>query len=113
MVINDALKVAGRQRLHISLDTQEDGTYQKLIDKLEATTDEPEDIVLHNELREAIWKALRKLSPRQKAVIVQRYYLGLKESEMSTELNCAPGTVKWHLNSARARLRSLLLPFAK
>lgn len=113
MVINDALKVAGRQRRHVSLDAEEDGTYQKLIDKLDATTDEPEDLVQHNELREAIREALRKLSPRQSAVIVQRYYLGLSEREMSDELNCAPGTVKWYLNSARERLRALLIPFVK
>ena len=113
MVINDALKVVGRQRRHISLDAQEDGNYQKLIDKLEATTDEPEDIVQRNELCEAIRDALRRLSPQQRAVIVQRYYLGLNEREMSNELNCAPGTVKWHLNAARERLRSLLLPFTK
>jgi RNA polymerase sigma-70 factor (ECF subfamily) len=113
MVINDALKVAGRQRRHVSLDAEEDGTYQKLIDKLNATTDEPEDIVQRNELREAITEALRKLSPRQRAVIVQRYYLGLSEREMSDELDCAPGTVKWNLNSARERLRALLMPFVK
>ena len=116
MVINDALKAATRQRHHISLDTQEDAedaTYQKLVERLEATTDEPEDILQRNELRQAIRDALRRLSPQQRAVIVQRYYLGLSEREMSNELNCAPGTVKWHLNAARLRLRTLLIPYVK
>ena len=113
IVINDALKAAGRQRCRISLDTQEDATYQKLVERLESTTDEPEDILQRNQLREAIRDALRRLSPQQRAVIVQRYYLGLSEREMSNELNCAPGTVKWHLNAARQRLRSLLMPYLK
>jgi len=113
IVINDALKAAGRQRRRISLDTQEDATYQKLVERLESTTDEPEDILQRNQLREAIRDALRRLSPQQRAVIVQRYYLGLSEREMSNELNCAPGTVKWHLNAARQRLRSLLMPYLK
>ena len=111
IVINDALKVADNQMHNVSLD--EDEVYQKLIDKLESTVDEPEDIVQRNELREAIMEALHKLSPRQRAVIVQRYYLGFSEREMSNELDCSPGTIKWHLNTARKRLRALLLPFVE
>jgi RNA polymerase sigma-70 factor (ECF subfamily) len=52
--------------------------------------------------------ALQKLSPRQRAVLVQRYYLGWSEKEMVEELGLRPGTVKWLLNAARARLRALL-----
>lgn len=113
MVINDALKAAARQKRHISIDNQGDATYQKLVERLEVTANEPEDVVQRNEVREAIREALTKLSPQQRAVIILRYYLGLSELEMSGELNCAPGTVKWHLNAARERLRSLLLPFTK
>jgi len=109
MVINDALKAAAKQKRHLSLDTQEDGTYQKLIERLEATSRETEEVVQQSEEREMIRKAFAKLSPRQRAVIILRYYLGFSELEMSDELNCAPGTIKWHLNSARDRLRSLLL----
>jgi RNA polymerase sigma-70 factor (ECF subfamily) len=41
-------------------------------------------------------------------VIVQRYYLEMSEKEMAESLQAAPGTVKWLLNAARARLRGLL-----
>jgi len=111
MVTNDALKAASKQRRQVSLDVDEEEMYQKLIDKLDATADEPEDIVQRNELRQAVSEALGRLSPRQRAVIVQRYYLGLSEHEMSNELECAPGTIKWTLNSARNRLKRLLIPF--
>lgn len=57
-----------------------------------------------------ILAALAKLSPRQRAVIVQRYYLEMSEKEMSESLQAAPGTVKWLLNAARTRLRKLLRP---
>jgi RNA polymerase sigma-70 factor (ECF subfamily) len=113
MVINDALKTAIQQRRYISLDAEEDETYEALINKLEATTDAPEDLLQRSEIHQAIQEALYKLSPQQRAVIVQRYYLGLSEREMTAELNCAPGTVKWHLNAARRRLRMLLTPFVK
>jgi len=110
MVMNDALKAANRHRRRISLDT-EDNSYQKLVAQLDTMPDEPEDIVLRNELCAAVREALCKLSPQQRTAVVQRYYLGLSEREMSDELGCAPGTVKWHLNSARQRLKVLLLKF--
>ena len=113
MVINDALKAACQQRRYLSLDAQEDETYQALIEKLEGAPEAPEDILQRRELHQAIREALQKLSPQQRAAIVQRYYLGLSELEMSSKLNCAPGTVKWHLNAARQKLRMLLVPFVK
>ncbi len=113
MVINDAIKAVLRQKNLVSIDAQEDETFKELIEKLDSTTDAPEDILQRNELRQAVRDALWKLSPQQKAVIVQRYYLGLSEREMSAVLKCAPGTVKWHLNAARQKLRILLMPFVK
>lgn len=59
-------------------------------------------------LKRDIHSALEKLSPRQRAVVVQRYYLEMSEKEMAENLNAAPGTVKWMLNAARERLRGLL-----
>ena len=111
MVTNDAIKIASKQKRHVPLDIDDGGICQQLIEKLNDTTHEPEDLVQRSELRQAVIEALDKLSPRQRAVIVQRYYLGFSEREMSDELNCAPGTIKWYLNSARERLRKLLIPF--
>jgi len=67
-----------------------------------------EEQVEFNTLKWQIEKALLELPPRQRAVIVQRYYLGMSEKEMSEVLESPPGTVKWLLNAARQRLRSLL-----
>lgn len=111
MVTNDALKAVAKQRRNVSFDAREDGAYDHLIDYLEATTFAPEDVVLRNETREAIREAFTKLSPRQKTAVVLRYYLGMSEEEMAASMNCAPGTVKWHLNASRERLRLLLLSF--
>jgi RNA polymerase sigma-70 factor (ECF subfamily) len=61
-----------------------------------------------NALKENIGSALEKLSPRQRAAIVMRYYLEMSEKEMADNLQAAPGTVKWLLNAARKRLRRLL-----
>jgi RNA polymerase sigma-70 factor (ECF subfamily) len=61
-----------------------------------------------NALKRDILNALDRLSARQRAAIVMRYYLEMSEKEMSESLNAAPGTVKWLLNAARERLRRLL-----
>ena len=113
IVINDALKAAVRQKRHISLDADNDAACLKLIERLEASVEKPEDIIERNEVRETIREAFKERSPRQRAAVVLRYYLGFSEEEMSSKLNCAPGTVKWHLYTARERLRTLLLPFVK
>ncbi len=68
----------------------------------------PEAQVEAGQLTQEVLAALSKLSPRQRAVIVQRYYLEMSEKEMADALHSAPGTVKWLLNAARTRLRDLL-----
>lgn len=72
--------------------------------------DSPEAQIEANQRSQQILFVLAKLSPRQRAVIVQRYYLEMSEEEMSLSLQAAPGTVKWLLNAARTRLRDLLRP---
>jgi RNA polymerase sigma-70 factor (ECF subfamily) len=61
-----------------------------------------------NEVQNQIWDALQQLSPRQRAVVVQRYFLEMSEKEMAVESGTAAGTIKWLLNAARERLRALL-----
>jgi RNA polymerase sigma-70 factor (sigma-E family) len=52
--------------------------------------------------------ALARLSARQRAVVVLRYYEGLTENEIADALGCAPGTVKSHASRALNALRPLL-----
>jgi RNA polymerase sigma factor (sigma-70 family) len=46
-----------------------------------------------------------KLSLRQRAAIVMRFYLGLSEAETADLIGCAPGTVKSLLHRGISRLR--------
>jgi RNA polymerase sigma-70 factor (ECF subfamily) len=64
--------------------------------------------VEYSQLKHAVSKALEELSPRQRAVVVQRYYLEMSEKEMTETLDVTPGTIKRLLHAARNRLRSLL-----
>ena len=55
--------------------------------------------------RSALMAALQRLGPRQRAVVVLRYWLGLTEAETAAELNCSVGTVKSQASRALATLR--------
>lgn len=69
----------------------------------EALTDEPDRAELL-----AVRDALRALAPRQRAVLVLRYYEGLSEAEIAAVLGIAPGTVKSQARDGLARLRQAL-----
>lgn len=53
-----------------------------------------------------LWSFVQTLSPRQRAVIVLRYYEQLSEAEIADALGIAPGTVKSQASRALAALRA-------
>jgi RNA polymerase sigma-70 factor (sigma-E family) len=55
--------------------------------------------------RWALIAALQRLGPRQRAVIVLRYWMDLTEHETAAALNCSVGTVKSQASRALATLR--------
>jgi RNA polymerase sigma factor (sigma-70 family) len=58
--------------------------------------------------REVLRQALGSLAPRQRAVVVLRYYDDLTEKETAAVLGIAVGTVKSQARDALARLRTVL-----
>jgi RNA polymerase sigma-70 factor (sigma-E family) len=58
--------------------------------------------------RPALLAALRQLPPRQRAVVVLRYYEELSVRETAAALGVSDGTVKSQTSAALERLRSLL-----
>jgi RNA polymerase sigma-70 factor (sigma-E family) len=68
-------------------------------------TDPPQDAV---DDRDQLRRLLLRLSPRQRAVVVLRFYADLSIEETARTLNCAEGTVKSQTAKALANLRDAL-----
>lgn len=58
--------------------------------------------------RPAVMDALAALAPRQRAVVVLRFYDDLSVAQTADALGCSPGTVKSQTSAALARLRDLI-----
>ncbi len=58
--------------------------------------------------RDEVGRALARLTPRQRAMVVLRYYEDLAEADVAAALNCSVGTVKSTTSRALATLRAEL-----
>jgi RNA polymerase sigma factor (sigma-70 family) len=56
----------------------------------------------------ALWPHVKSLPPRQRAVIVLRYYEDLSEREIADTLGCSTGNVKSTAHHALKALRAAL-----
>jgi RNA polymerase sigma-70 factor (ECF subfamily) len=101
-VVNGALNAMRRERKSASLD-EDSGPLERRLQTASAES----EVVIAEQAREVL-HALSRLPARQRAAIVQRYYLELSEQEMAQTLAAPAGTVKWLLHAARLRLRELL-----
>jgi RNA polymerase sigma-70 factor (sigma-E family) len=69
-----------------------------------SVADFADEVVLH----QSLVQALRRLSRRQRAVLVLRYFDGLSEADTAAALDVSVGTVKSTASRALVRLRTLV-----
>jgi RNA polymerase sigma-70 factor (sigma-E family) len=58
--------------------------------------------------RDAVWRGIEGLPPKQRAAVVLRYYEDLSEAETADVLGCSIGTVKSNTSRGLAKLQTLL-----
>jgi RNA polymerase sigma-70 factor (sigma-E family) len=79
--------------------------------QLEVLTDAPPELAAPPPGREdhlLLWPHVRSLPPRQRAVIVLRYYEDLSERQIAETLGCSTGNVKSTASRALQSLRAAL-----
>jgi RNA polymerase sigma-70 factor, ECF subfamily len=81
------------------------------LESAHATRDEdrPERLILQNEQRNEILRAINKLGQKHRLVIILRYYADLSNEEIAKVLHVPSGTVRSRLHTARQRLKALLV----
>jgi RNA polymerase sigma-70 factor (sigma-E family) len=62
------------------------------------------------DMQDELMSALAALPPRQRAVLVLRYFLDLPEAEVAAALTCSLGTVKSTASRGLARLEQAMRP---
>lgn len=83
------------------------GRLQHKLLLLRAGTPAPADATAEVDLRDALVRILHKLPPRQRAVLVLRYWEQLTEAETAAVLGWPEGTVKSATSRGLRRLREL------
>ncbi|HUP48238.1 MAG TPA: sigma-70 family RNA polymerase sigma factor [Thermoanaerobaculia bacterium] len=97
-----------RRRRFVSLFTiTADGEEQPLIEPVDGRPD-PERNVMASQLRAAIQRAERTLSPRQKVIFRLRHYEDLSLEEIAAHLGLRPGTVRAQMFRAAEKIRKEL-----
>ena len=83
------------------------GRLQRKLVLLRAQTQAPADATAQVDLRDALVRLLLQLPPRQRAVLVLRYWEQLTEAETAAVLGWPEGTVKSAASRGLRRLREL------
>ena len=71
---------------------------------LQATPDAFDSPASATEARLDLWEELRKLTPRERACLVLRYYEDFKVDDIAAELSISSGAVKRYLSDGLARM---------
>lgn len=107
IVVNDALKLASRQKRSVSLEDLGESATQ-LATWLTDPALQPEQLLEQKQIRENILNAIESLPLDQHAVIVMRYFLEMSEADMSAKMERPLSSIKWWLRDARKRLHDLM-----
>jgi RNA polymerase sigma-70 factor (ECF subfamily) len=106
IVANHSIRASSRAARFLSLDAAQEQDTEPIW--LRDSDPGPEELVNAAENSLVVWEALQQLRPVQRAAIVMRYFLDMRDGEIASELNRSLSSIKWSIHVAKRRLRSLL-----
>lgn len=89
----------------VSLDEPMKTGEGEMMREVAASDPDPEEACVQTETRQMVHKAMQKISPEHKMVLVLREFNDMSYEDMAQVLNCSLGTVKSRLNRARQALK--------
>jgi RNA polymerase sigma-70 factor (sigma-E family) len=109
--MDQPIAYARRILINLALDSKRSRVRRRA--ELEDDVDLPEpvdaqDVLTELATRTELLDALAGLTPRQRAVLVLRFFNDLSETQTADVLGCSPGTVKSSASRGLARLREVL-----
>ena len=102
--VSSAEAYVRRTILNGYLDVGRRRTRWRKIAHLQAVPDALESPAPESETRLDLWGELAKLTPRERACLVLRYYEDLKVDDIAAELGISSGAVKRYLSDGLARM---------
>jgi RNA polymerase sigma factor (sigma-70 family) len=100
--VSDPAAYLRRSVVNLSMNVHRRSTRERRhLDTLTESVVEPAEV-------DETWLLVRQLPPRQRAVLVLRFYLDLSEAETARVLGCRPGTVKSTTSRALAKLKETM-----
>lgn len=99
-----------RAMLNTFLDSGRRRTRWRRVAHLQAVPDVRESPAQASELRLDLWRELARLTPRERACLVLRYYEDLLVDDIAAELGISAGTVKRYLSDGLAKMAAALDP---
>lgn len=106
-IVRNAARDLGRRRTVRRSDSLDAAREEFGVDVIDQAAD-PEAESRRGELRRDVWRALGRLSDKEREILVLRDYQDLSYAEIATVLGIPVGTVMSRLHRARRGLRNLL-----
>ena len=106
-VANDAIKAVERARRSVPLESESDDPASPASVEADPAPG-PVAMLEAAEDAAAVWDALGRLPPDQRAVTVLRYFDGLSDAQIAHQVDAPRATVRWRLFAARTKLRTWL-----
>lgn len=101
-----------RHKFQVSLTDGDDTELETLLHTYTSWSDPlPDEIIIKQELKEVVRRAISKLPPDMRVVIIMRELDGMSFKEIAMVTKQPEGTIKSNVFRARKKLRKLLRPY--